>query len=310
MFHVSREARDEAMAHYKVRTFDTKTPNHTERYIYYNPNCDIIYFGEDSCISTLLFTFAKVPREPIPRVAITRSCRAKCTCDDDDPTYGADTDIRTMQALHGLFPPFIREKDMDRWPGCPGLEEVYWVVPSNLWRRAQGTIDADVGIRHATTNGLTNGQRSYKKSVLWDMRYVERGQWSSGEVNMWEDKKPKFRFVSLAPHPKYHGVTTTLYDGLGCSTPFIKVLAKKDFEFVKHVERTTGCEIIITPQTYPKEDPREIGFIGTKESIAEAKKLVLEKLAISRSEQVYVHRVSDAWEEAWNEIRVVVPGQL
>lgn len=298
------------MKHYKVQTFDTKTPNHTERYIYYNPNCDIIYFGEDSCISTLLFTFARVPRESIPRVAITLSCRAKCTCDYDEPTYGANTDIRTMQALHGLFPPIIRESNMDRWPGCLGLEEVYWVVPSNLWRRDQGTIDADVGMRHATTNGLTNGQRSYKKSLLWDIQYVENGEWKSGEVNMWEDKKPKFRFVSLAPHPKYDGVTTTLYDGVGCSTPFIKVLAKKDFEFVKNVEQTTGCEIIITSHTYPMDGPREIGFMGTKESMTEAKKLVLEKLAISRSEQVYGHRVSDVWEEAWNEIRPVVPGQL
>jgi hypothetical protein len=123
------------------------------------------------------------------------------------------------------------------------------------------------------------------------MRYVEHGQWKSGEVNMWEGKKPNFRFVSLTPHPEYDGVSTTVYDGLGCSTPFIKVLANKNFEFVKYVERTTGCEIIITPQTYPKEDPREIGFIGTKERIAEAKKLVLEKLAVSRSDQINFHRV-------------------
>ena len=76
------------------------------------------------------------------------------------------------------------------------------------------------------------------------------------------------------------------------------------------MERTAGCEIIIPPQTYPKEDPRKIGFIGQKENIAEAKKMVLEKLKISRSEQVYVHRVSDAWEMEWMEIRRVVPGQL
>jgi hypothetical protein len=82
-----------------------------------------------------------------------------------------------MEALHGFFPPLVRDSDWnsDRWPGCPGLEEVFWAVPSNLWNREQGTIDTTVGMRHATTNGLTRGQRSYKKSLLWDMKCVEEG---------------------------------------------------------------------------------------------------------------------------------------
>lgn len=214
-----------------------------------------------------------------------------------------------MKALHGIYPPIIRESSKERWPGCPGLEEVFWVVPSNLWRREQGTIHASVNMRQATTNGLTKGQRNYKKSLLWNMHCVQDGTWICG-TNEWQDKKPKFRFISFAPHPEYDGVNTTLRDGLGCSTPAINLLSRNNFDFIKNVERATGCEILITPQTYPKEDPREIGFVGTEESIKEAKKLVLEKLAISRSEQVYVHRVSDAWEEAWNYIRLVVPGQL
>lgn len=127
---------------------------------------------------------------------------------------------------------------------------------------------------------------------------------------MWEDKKPKFDFISFAPHPEYDGVTTTLRDGLGCSTPAINFLSRNNFAFIEYVERTTSCEIVITPQTYPKEDLREMGFIGQEKSTAEAKKTVLEKLATSKSEQVYVHRVSDAWEVEWNEIRLVVPGQL
>ncbi len=185
-----------------------------------------------------------------------------------------------------------------------------WVVPSNLGRREQGTINANVGMRHVTTNGLTNGQRNYKMSVLWDMQYLERGKWKSGDVEMWAEKKPKFHFISFAPHPEYDGVTTKLRDGLGCSTPAIKFVSRNDLKFIKHVKRSTRCEIAITPQTYPKEDPREIGFIGQKGSIAEAKNMVLEKLATSKSEQFYVHRVSDAWEVEWNEIRQVIPGQL
>ncbi|PMD36915.1 hypothetical protein L207DRAFT_586601 [Hyaloscypha variabilis F] len=313
IFHVSREARDEAKKNYQLRTFDTKTPNHTERYIYYNPNCDIIYFGEESCISTMLFTFSAQPREPIPRVAITLSGKGsqKCNCDYDGHAYGADTDIRTMQALHGLFPPTIREEDKFRWPGCLGLKEVFWVVPSSLWSVEQGNMSASVGMRHATTNGLTKGQQNLKRHLLWDMQYVEKGQWISGATNRWEaDKdKPKFSFISFAPHPKYDGTTTTLRDGLGFSTPAINLLLRNDCSFLKYVERTTSARIDIPAQNYPGEDPREIGFTGTKEGIADAKKLILDKLSTAKSDKVYVHRVSDAW-EAWNHIRRLMPGQL
>jgi len=169
VFHVSHEAREEAQKNYQLRTFDTKTSNQTERYVWYNPDCDILYFGEASCISTMLFTLSDQPRLPIPRVAITISGKggSKCQCDYDDGAYGADIDIRMMQALHGLFPPSIRESDSFRWPGCLGLTEVFFVVPSNLWRREQGTLDASVGMRYATTNGLAKGQCSHKRQLLW-----------------------------------------------------------------------------------------------------------------------------------------------
>ncbi|KAE9378788.1 hypothetical protein N431DRAFT_450727 [Stipitochalara longipes BDJ] len=165
-----------------------------------------------------------------------------------------------MQALHGLFPPTINEEDTSRWPGCLALREVFWVVPSNLWSLEQGTIDAGVGMRHATINGLTKGQRNWKKSLLWDMQYVENGQWVSGDTNRWENDKdkPKFSFISFAPHPEYDGITTTLRDGLGCSTPAINLLRRNDCSFLKCVERTTGVRINIPAENYRGEDPREI----------------------------------------------------
>lgn len=312
VLHVSQEARCEAKKSYQLRTFDTKTTNPTERYIYYNPNCDIIYFGEETCISSMLFTFSALPREPIPRIALTLSGKGgqKCHCDYDDDLYGANIDIRTMQALHGLFPPNIRQRYMYRWPGCLGLEVVFWVVPSNLWSVEQGTISAKVGLRHATTNGLTKGQRSFKRQLLWDMQYVANGQWISGDTNRWEAEKdrPKFSFISFAPHG-YDGVMTTFRNGLGCSTPAVNLLRRNDCAFLKYVERTTGVRLDIPPQNYRDEDPREIGFSGTKEGVAGAKKMVLDKLSTSNSDKVYVHRVSDAWEPEWNNIRRVVPGQ-
>jgi 2EXR family len=149
ILHVSKEARDEAKKHYNVRVFDTKTRNGSEREIYYNPKADIIYFGEECCISTILSVFDAAPREPIPRVAITLSGQghSKCRCDWDDETYGMDGGIDFLQALHGIFPPAtMHDSNIGRWPGCLGLEKVYWVIPSNLWRYQQGQIG--VG-RHA-----------------------------------------------------------------------------------------------------------------------------------------------------------------
>lgn len=290
---------------YRLRTFDTMTPNHTERYIYYNPQCDIIYFGENTCISNILNTFAEIPRDPIPRVAITASSRLLQCCDWDDGTYGVDNGISVMQALHGIFPPLVRENDLDRWPGCNGLKEVFWVVQSNLWRLAPGSIDMSVGMRPATTNGLTKGQRGFKKDTLWSMKCVEDGAWCSGK-NLWTDSKPKFQFISFAPLTKFGN--NTRYDGLGVNTSAVNFLRRKNWEAVKDIERSTGCVLTITNQSYPSEDPREIGFMGQKESIAAAKKLVLEKLA--NYEQAVVTKVADAFEDEWLQIRLVRPGEL
>jgi len=93
-------------------------------------------------------------------------------------------------------------------------------------------------------------------------------------VNRWEEEKPGFHFISFAPHANYDGVTTTMRDGIGCSTPAVNLLTRNGGTFLNYVQRVSGCEIIIPPVTYRGEDPREIGFIGTKESIAVAKEMV------------------------------------
>lgn len=210
-----------------------------------------------------------------------------------------------MQALHGIFPPLVRETDLERWPGCNGLEEVFWVVPSNLWRLAPGSIDASVGMRPATTNGLTKGQRGFKKDTLWSMKCIEDGAWCSGK-NLWTENKPTFKFISFAPLTKFGD--DTCYDGLGVNTPAVNFLRRKNWEAVKEIERSTGCVLTITNQSYPGEDPREIGFMGSKESNVEAKRMVLEKLATF--ENAVVTKVADTFDDSWLQIRPVRPGEL
>lgn len=104
-----------------------------------------------------------------------------------------------MQALHGVFPPLIRETDTMQWAtGCAGLEEVFWVVPSNIFPVPREGIDWRVSMRPATTNGLNERKRYNKKDQLSAVKRVEDGTWDSG-VNLWTEKKPKFHFVSFAP---------------------------------------------------------------------------------------------------------------
>jgi hypothetical protein len=308
MFHVCKEAREEAEKIYQLRTFDTMTPNGSERYIYYNPQCDIIYFSNHTCVSNIVSVFCQQPRLPIPRVAINLSAKGLQCCDWDDDNYGVDGGLTFMGALHGIFPPVVRENET-RFPGCLGLEEVFWVVQSNLWHLDQGKIDATVSMRHATTNGLTKGQRSFKKHTLFSMKCVKDGAWCAG-TNLWTgtENEPKFHFISFAPHPQYDGVSTTYYDGLGVNTPAVQFLGRNNWAVVKKIEKSTGCVITVARQSFRNEEPREIGFMGGEKSIENAKALVLEKLATF--EKTIVTKVADVYEDEWLNLRQVREGEL
>lgn len=187
---------------YNLRTFDTETPNNTERYLYYNPECDIVYFGEETCISNIVNLLTSTRRGEglaIPRVAIQVDSKKHQCCDYDDDAYGVNDHISFMQALHGVFPPLVRETDTMKWTQCcAGLKEVFWVVPSAIFPVRQGGIDATVSMRPATTNALTKDQRWCKKDTLWAVKMVEDGKFCSG-VNLWAVDKLKFSFVSFAP---------------------------------------------------------------------------------------------------------------
>lgn len=59
VFHVNRESRHEALSVYSLRSFHLAirdSPTIIERYIYFN-DVDILYFGENTCTSTLIRVF-------------------------------------------------------------------------------------------------------------------------------------------------------------------------------------------------------------------------------------------------------------
>lgn len=184
-----------------------------------------------------------------------------------------------------------------------GVEEVFWVVASNLWLYEQGTITSKVGMRNATTNGFTPGQRRNKKNILSDMSLIANGGWLQGK-NLWGNKEPEIYFVSLCPPPKYDGARTILRHGFGCNTPAIHLLEKNHSTFIKEAEGLTRCEIITVPFKINQEDMREIGFVGTDEEIKAAYMMIYEKLMEHKSDQIYVHQVSNTLETYPEEIQL------
>jgi hypothetical protein len=99
--------------------------------------------------------------------------------------------------------------------------------------------------------------------------------------------------------------STQIYYCFSCFTFYFYI----EISSAAHLANTLCC-FDIPPEAHRGEDPRQIGFTGKKESVEVAKETVLDQLATSNLEKVYVHRISDAWEAEWNEISLVVPGQL
>jgi hypothetical protein len=163
------------------------------------------------------------------------------------------------------------------------------VVQSNLCRPNSREINLSFGFRPATTNGLTNDQRGFKVEMdhmIADAR--NRDSVYNAGVFQWSgDKLPNFDFVSLSPQP---GVDGIYYDGLGINNSAANFLLKRNGAALDNIWKETGCRLRLPDKSYPKEDPREIGFCGVKAAIEKAKTLIIKK--ISESEKGAVVPVS------------------
>jgi hypothetical protein len=282
LMHVCHESREEAQKVYQLRCFDSQiaqrlpnNPEFHEHYIWYNPKTDIIFFGEETCVSTYISVFTP-DIEDIPAIAIVNSSKGESCCDHDDYTYGVEGGVDTLQALHG-FDSSETVHDF-RYGGCPGLREVYVVVKSKLWPYKQGEIDASMTVRPATNDGLTKGQARFKASLERDIARVDAEITMPGVgESVWiDDKKPTFKFVSFAKVP--WGVDPREPDGVTVSRKDLGKLRRGDWVFMKRTQANTRCEIFVPDEEYPGEDPREIGFWGVRKSIDAAKKAIEERL--------------------------------
>jgi hypothetical protein len=282
LMHACQESREEAEKVYKLRCFDTQvaqylpnSPELHEHYIWYNSNADIIFFGEDTCVSTYISVFGgKV--EDIPAIAIVSSGKGETCCDHDDTTYGVNGGVDTLQPLHG-FDQSVTTHD-SRYGGCPGLQEVFIVVKSKLWPLKQGEIHDAVTLRPATNEGLTKGQIGFKALLQRKIVRVEAGHpLPRVGDNIWTGSdQPTFKFVSLAPVA--WGADPREPDGMIIRRKYLWELRRGDWAFIKRTQAVTACEISIPDEEYKGEDPREIGFWGVRKSIDAAKEAIVEPL--------------------------------
>lgn len=273
---VNSLAREVAKKVYKLRTFDSN--ENFQREIYFNRDADILYFGENTCVATVLFLL--LFKVDIPKVAINCSTKMEhCTDNYDDGLYYVDGGIDVMQALHGFDDSVCRGHR--GWDMKVGLTDVYFVIKSNLWRTEVGKMHAGIAMRTATNDGLTDGQRRFKKTCEGRIERIQdgRGVYGVGE-NKWVGKnRPNFHFTNFGP--KTIGVDPRVYDGICVSRYHISHLSTyrerqekrkfNDMDSVRDIAKKFNVEITIPEPSYPQENPREIGFFGLRDAVDKAK---------------------------------------
>ncbi|TAQ91016.1 hypothetical protein B7494_g601 [Chlorociboria aeruginascens] len=267
LIEVNAEAREEGLKFYQLCTVCNGETKNTK--VYFNKDVDIIYFGEQSCVSTIIFLLRQGSL-PFTRVAISCSKKMETCCEWNRAVFGGAT---PLQALHGMWRPDIIPGD---FPGCPGLKEVFWITKSRYLPLAAGEVDASIGFRAAVGDGLTTGQIRYKKRMVHHAQSIKDDEKLDGvgEENKWlGDKKPKFSFKCLAP--KTYG--DEVHDSIIVEYGDIFRLGKMK-GFLASLERKHSCRITIPPQVYAAEKERAIGFFGTNKAIDKVKNKIIETL--------------------------------
>lgn len=154
------------------------------------------------------------------------------------------------------------------------------MVKSKLWSRGPGEIDATVGLRPATKDGLTRGQVRFKESLTRQIVRVHARLTMGGiGPNVWTgDNKPHFQCMSFAPIAR--GIDARVRDGMTVSRKAMRKIVGYDHScsFMESVKAKTGCEYFIPEEEYHMEDPRNIGFWGTRVQIDAAKLAVGEQV--------------------------------
>lgn len=295
ILHVSQEARREALAVYQlidltddIHAYPRKIP------VYYNPDIDIIFFGEGCCMLTV-FNFVSSMyhrKQEIRRVAILCSGMVLGSCQGGHQEPGRFEGFfdphgmyTPMQILHGIDQGLIEGVDA---PGCVGLKEVFWVVPTKLKYLMSGQVDENICFRPATGTGMTTGQMKWRKRLEEVIESVRLGEGipSVGKNRWTGNDMPDFKFMSLSRVPE----AGKEYDSMNLSFMEYKELKARNWKIVRNTERWTNCALKVCEPEYSRQPNFEVGFYGKRKEIDEAKKQIKEFLdAFHASLLAYQH---------------------
>ncbi|TGO85152.1 hypothetical protein BPOR_0426g00090 [Botrytis porri] len=296
----TQESRAEALRLYEKRylnNFPDDYPyrqNEERPWTYYNPYVDIIFFGDSTCIVTLVKFFRRHSEEIFPRLAFRcanfiGTCKYKCTYDTWEWPHGEDEyscfcgagigggGIDVMGILHGKDKEIARNSLV---PGVPSVEEVFFVVKTECMKFPAGQMPSNLTFRPAIHNGLTQSQQKKRTDFEAEVDKARAGEGVRAcGANRWIDKRPTFSFVSLAPPLKDGKGKNLQHDAIQVPTEHMGKLTYRNNEFLNDLAVKANLEIVPAPKAYVGEKNREIGlYNGTEKGIELAKEEIQKQL--------------------------------
>jgi hypothetical protein len=216
MLQANREARDEGMRIYIMAKFDIRQFFGEERWVYYNPDADIVYFrtlrSTHYMMSRLFETGLAIPRVEveIPNPDYW-----------DRPSYALTCASWKMEALSGYTAPALFNSPHPvTVSGCKGLREVFWVLEADDLNPKFEMIDVSVGIRSFEPREIACGWMS----ADFMKEYAEKHKWawkhstSTLCLHPGSSKIHQRLFLHLKSHQKesLHSPLTDIINRTGC----------------------------------------------------------------------------------------------
>ncbi|KAJ8070936.1 hypothetical protein OCU04_001294 [Sclerotinia nivalis] len=303
---VNRESRGEGQQIFEKRffcnwsdvySFSTLDDKKKIPCTWFNADLDIIYFGEDTCIRTVVDFFYMFGKTRLPRIAMlcTENIHTKCDWNNLNNPFNAVVHsspsnqgtqfvgggCSNIQALHGK-PEEIALNDMV--PGSDSTREVFIVIKSECDQYAAGAMPNTLSFRPALHNGLKWDDKRVRNNWAVDINRINRGLDIGCGPNRWAGGNcPDFQFVSLAPQIKTSKGNNLKHDGIIVSIHDIQKLVADGGKFIDDLKIRTGVDIhfpkdlweyryLGMSSQFPSTIEFEIGlYNGTHEAIEKCK---------------------------------------
>ncbi|KAF7868403.1 hypothetical protein EAF04_004935 [Stromatinia cepivora] len=207
---VSKESRGEGMRIFEKRVFNNYI-HHCIPYLFhkekipctwFNPDLDIICFGENTCIQTVGDFFYLFGHTQLPKIAFMMNiyhhwCGVNTSCNWNNDHQN----ISCIQALHGKPK---EDGKANMLTGSPSTKAIFLVVQSTCYKFRAGQMPNTVTFRPALQKSGSDFHQAYARDRwVMELDCVKSGFGFGCGPSQWTDGRgPDFKFVSLAPSLK------------------------------------------------------------------------------------------------------------